>query len=99
MNINAMEQQTRQYAYNTVDLNVSTLQPLYGALSQLRYSPEFLYFRTNLYSMEVNYRAALRHVPVGLELQQQSTQPRGRTRPRVSSVFPMVRAPSGRTIP
>jgi outer membrane receptor protein involved in Fe transport len=55
VNINAMEQQSRQNAYDTVDLNATTLQPLYGQLSQLRYTPEFLYYRTNLYSMEINY--------------------------------------------
>ena len=55
VNINAMEQQLRQDAYNNVDLNATTFQPLYGGLSQLRYSPEFLYYRTDLYSMEINY--------------------------------------------
>ena len=55
VNINAMEQQLRQDAYNNVDLNATTFQSLYGGLSQLRYSREFLYYRTDLYSMEVNY--------------------------------------------
>jgi iron complex outermembrane recepter protein len=55
VNLNAMEQESRQNAYNNVDLNATTLQPLYGALSQLRYSPEFFAYRTNLYSAEINY--------------------------------------------
>ena len=56
VNINAMEQQLRQDAYNNVDLDATTFRPLYGALSQLRYSPEIFAYRTNLLSAEVNYQ-------------------------------------------
>jgi iron complex outermembrane recepter protein len=55
VNLNGMQQITQQNGYNTVDLNSATLQPLYGQLSQLRYTPESLSYRTNLYSAEVNY--------------------------------------------
>lgn len=55
VNLNAMEQQLRQDAYNSVDLDSLSFQPLYGPLAQLRYTPEFMEYRTNLYSMELNY--------------------------------------------
>jgi iron complex outermembrane receptor protein len=34
---------------------VNTLRPLYGDLTQLRYTPEFFAYKTTLYSAEVNY--------------------------------------------
>jgi iron complex outermembrane recepter protein len=39
-----------------VDLSATPpLQPLYGKLSQLRYTPEYLFYKTNLYSTEISY--------------------------------------------
>jgi iron complex outermembrane recepter protein len=55
VNVNAMQQESRQNAYNNVDLNVTTLRPLYGDLTQLRYTPEFFAYKTSLYSAEINY--------------------------------------------
>jgi iron complex outermembrane recepter protein len=55
VDLNAMEQLTRQNGYSTVDLSAATLQPLYGPLSQLRYTPELFEYRTELYSVEINY--------------------------------------------
>jgi iron complex outermembrane recepter protein len=55
VNLGAMEQQLRQDAYNSVDLDSNTFKPLYGPLAQLRYVPEFMEYRTDLYSLEVNY--------------------------------------------
>jgi iron complex outermembrane recepter protein len=55
VNLNAMQQWSRQNAYDTVDLSTTTLQPLYGDLGQLRYTPEFLIYKTNLYSLEIKY--------------------------------------------
>jgi iron complex outermembrane recepter protein len=55
VNLNAMEQESRQDGLSTVDLNVNTLRPLYGDLSQLRYTREFFAYKTNIYSAEVTY--------------------------------------------
>jgi iron complex outermembrane recepter protein len=55
VNVNAMQQESRQNAYNNVDLSVTTLRPLYGDLTQLRYTPEFFAYKTTLYSAEINY--------------------------------------------
>jgi iron complex outermembrane recepter protein len=55
VNVNAMQQESRLNAYNNVDLNVNTLRPLYGDLTQLRYTPEFFAYKTSLYSAEINY--------------------------------------------
>jgi iron complex outermembrane recepter protein len=56
VSVNALEQVSRQDAYGVVDLNaVPGYQPLYGELSQLRYTPESLVYKTNLYSAEITY--------------------------------------------
>jgi iron complex outermembrane recepter protein len=55
VNVNAMEQWSRQNAFNNVDESVTTLQPLYGDLTQKRYSPESYTFKTNLYSAEIKF--------------------------------------------
>lgn len=55
VNVNAMQQESRQNAYNNVDLSVTTLRPLYGDLTQLRYTPEFFAYKTSLFSAEINY--------------------------------------------
>jgi iron complex outermembrane recepter protein len=53
VNLNALEQWSRQNAYNTVDLNLAS-QPLYATnLDQLRYTPEGFIYRTDLYSAEI----------------------------------------------
>jgi len=55
VSVNAMQQWTRQNAFDNVDLNPVTLRPLYGDLTQLRYTQEFFAYKTNLYSAEINY--------------------------------------------
>src|ERR1700722_11748627 len=55
INVNAMQQESRQNAFDNVDLTVATLRPLYGDLSQLRYTPEFMAYKTSLYSAEINF--------------------------------------------
>jgi iron complex outermembrane recepter protein len=54
VNLNAMEQWSRQNAYTAVDLN-NSFQPLYCSLCQLRYTPERFVYRTDLYSAEIKY--------------------------------------------
>jgi iron complex outermembrane recepter protein len=56
VSLNALEQVSRQNAYGVVDLNATPgYQPLYGELSQLRYTPESLVYKTNLYSAEITF--------------------------------------------
>jgi iron complex outermembrane recepter protein len=55
VNLNAMQQWSRQDGYATVDYSATTLQPVYGNLSQLRYTPESFAFKTNLYSAEIKF--------------------------------------------
>jgi iron complex outermembrane receptor protein len=55
VNVNAMQQESRLNAYNNVDLSVTSLRPLYGDLTQLRYTPEFFAYKTSLFSAEINY--------------------------------------------
>jgi iron complex outermembrane recepter protein len=55
VNLNALEQESRVDGFGTVDLSAATLRPLYGDLSQLRYTPEAYFYRTSLYSAEVTY--------------------------------------------
>jgi iron complex outermembrane recepter protein len=55
VNLNAMEQWSRQNALSAVDLSSTTFQPLYGDLSQLRYTPERFIYQTRLYSAEIKY--------------------------------------------
>jgi iron complex outermembrane recepter protein len=55
VNLNAMQQWSRQNALDNVDLSAATLRPLYGDLTQLRYTQEFLSYKTNLYSAEINF--------------------------------------------
>jgi iron complex outermembrane recepter protein len=55
VNVNAMEQWSRQDAYNTSDLSLAA-QPLYGNdLTQKRYTPETFIYKTDLYSAEIKY--------------------------------------------
>jgi iron complex outermembrane recepter protein len=55
VNLNALQQWSRQNALDTVDLSVTTLRPLYGDLTQLRYTPEYFIYKTNLYSAEIKF--------------------------------------------
>ena len=55
VNLNVMRQQSRQNGFNTVDYDPTTLRPLYGNLSELRYTKEYFEYRTDLISAEINY--------------------------------------------
>ncbi|MGA9367447.1 MAG: TonB-dependent receptor [Steroidobacteraceae bacterium] len=55
INFNAMTQQSSVDGLDTVDLDPSTLRPLYGGLSELRYTPEEFVYRTSLGSAEINW--------------------------------------------
>jgi len=55
INVNAMTQQSSVEGLDTVDLNPKTLQPLYGSLAELRYTPEEFAYKTSLASAEINW--------------------------------------------
>jgi iron complex outermembrane recepter protein len=55
VNLNALEQWSRQNGFNTVDYNEATLQPVHGDLTQFRYLPELFVYKTNLYSAEIKF--------------------------------------------
>ncbi|MGB6487631.1 MAG: TonB-dependent receptor [Steroidobacteraceae bacterium] len=57
INFNAMTQQSSVDGLDTVDLDPSTLRPLYGSLAELRYTPEEFVYRTSLGSAEVSWNA------------------------------------------
>ena len=55
INFNAMTQQSSVDGLDTVDLDPSTLRPLYGSLAELRHTPEEFVYRTSLGSAEVSW--------------------------------------------
>ncbi len=55
INFNAMTQQSSVDGLDTVDLDPSTLRPLYGSLAELRHTPEEFVYRTSLGSAEINW--------------------------------------------
>jgi iron complex outermembrane recepter protein len=55
VNFNAMTQQLRQNGFNTADYNPTTQRPIYGSLDEFRYTQEYFEYKTDLFSVEVNY--------------------------------------------
>ncbi len=55
IDLNAMTQQSSVDGLDTVDLDPSTLRPLYGSLAELRHTPEEFVYRTSLGSAEINW--------------------------------------------
>ncbi len=88
VNINAMEQQLRQDAYNNVDLNATTFQPFYvRALSAAVFAGDLRVPNQPLPRRRSTTSCSLRHVPLGHELQQHPPDPDG-GRDRLFRRFP-----------